>query len=125
GEESCQAAREGGLGAALVTAEEHATEARFDRGEDQRRLGVVLADDRRKRQHCHRHSSHASASRIASRSARSACALAFHSPRSDASSSRSAIERSAHGLDASKNFRTSGSVTYASVTRSYIQSSTT
>src|SRR5262249_9201039 len=48
-----------------------------------------------------------------------------HSPRSAASSSRSAMPRSAHGLDLRRNALVSESNTYEAASCSYIQSSTT
>src|SRR5262249_1984829 len=105
-------------------------DGRVDRGQQQRELGVVVADDGAEREARsagtgHRPSSHPSASSSAERSVSRAPALARHRSRSCASRSRSAMACSAHGFDRSKNFRTSGSPTYASVTLSYIQSSTT
>ena len=59
----------------------------------------------------HRLSSQPSASSSAERSVARASGEASHRPRSLASSSRSAMERRAHGFDCSNNLRTAGSAT--------------
>ena len=112
GQERGEAACERGLGRAFLPAQQHPGEARLRGGQQQGELGVVLSDYRGERETiAHRDSSHPSASSRAARSVVRASGVAFHMPRSSASSSRSAIERMAHGFDCSKNFRTSGSAT--------------
>ena len=96
----------------LCAAQQDAADQRVDGGQREGELGVVLADDGAERQAGrHRDSSHPSASRTAAVSVRRAASLAAHISRSAASRRRSAIARSAHGLDCWKNFRIASSPT--------------
>ena len=104
-----QPARQCGLGASLLAPEQHTADGRVDGVEDERQLHVVVADDGREGEprqggrasHRNRASSHPSASNNADRSTDNASSDASHRPRSDASSNRSVIDRSAHGFDCS------------------------
>src|SRR4029450_2438286 len=130
GQQRGETARQRRLRRALLAPQQHTADRWVDGGEEARELGVVVPDpgaerEPRRLRRVHRDSSQPSAASSAERSVSSAPALASHKPRSCASRRRSAIAWSAHGFDRSKNFLTSGSATYASVTRSYIQSSTT
>ena len=109
-----QAADQRGLGGALLAGEQHAADAGVDGAEQQREPGVVLADDRHERQpgHVCASSSWPSTCRKTSRRASSVCSSgASQSPRPAASSSRSVMPRSAHGLLFSRNCLVSGSST--------------
>src|SRR5262249_5383101 len=130
GQEVGQRPHRGRLGGALLAAYQDPTDLRVDRVQRQGQLHLLLAD-----QCCERENGAAQASVLDSRTVsicRYACCNAsfcsfdgfFHMPRSIASSSLSAIPRSAHGFFSLKNRCSSWSCTYASVTRSYIQSST-
>ena len=116
-EERGETARQRGLRAAFLATEKDATDGRVDGVQEERQLGVLLADNGAEREsppcRCRRHrdSSHPSASSRACRSVDRASSDASHKPRCSASSRRSAIDRIAHGLDSSKNFRVAGSPT--------------
>src|SRR5262249_61643761 len=78
------------------------------------------------RAHVSSPSSSPSSSRYTARSSSNVPASGdAHSPRSAASSSRSAMPRSAHGLDLRRNALVPESNTYEAASCSYIQSSTT
>ena len=115
GQQRRQRASGGRLGRPLVAAKQHPADRRVDSRQHQRQHQIVQADQGRHRVHglsaCHRSSSIPSPSRIAERNVDSASADGAHSPRSAASSSRSAIARSAHGFDSAKNFRRAASPT--------------
>ncbi len=121
GKQSRQAPGQRGLGRALLSPQENAADPGVDGDQQERQLGVVLADHRRQRQLrrrrrrrpgvTHRDSSQPSPSRTAPRSVSRAVGDADHRPRSAASRSRSAMARRAHGFDASRNLRIRGSAT--------------
>ena len=120
GHEGGQRPGGGRLPRPLLAPDEDAAELRVDGVEEEGELEVVLPDDggereRRRRSgrgaHDGRSSAQPSASSNASRSVAWLASDARHSPRAAASRRRSAIPWRAQGLEAAKNFRTSGSAT--------------
>ena len=114
GQQRRQGAHRCGLGGPALAAHEHAADVRRD-GVDEERLDQrLLADDRAEREQGHAPASSSSPSRARNRSRNPASVASpgcAQSPRSAASSRRSAIARAAHGFDRVMNAATSSSRT--------------